>query len=978
MVQAANGIGDVSLNNNQGSFFTAASGGAQGTPPTLTLSGASSAVFGSTATVSATLNSASGTPLAGRQVSFAIGSDSAIAVTGSTGTATAQVPLTGLAAGGVTLTASFPGDSTNSPASASSPFTVSQAPTTLTLSLPSSGQIIIGRANGMSATLTSSGAGVAQRTVYFVVSDSSGNVLGGSVGQTNQNGVAQAGVITLPANLVGTTENVTAYFGSPTIPFPSGQIYNAPDPDYLASNSAPAAATILGAIDVSVSGTEVYGQSPTFSYTSNAPSGVSLSGPLSCTTEGGGTGVVGLTPGTYTLDAKNCTGLSASSPGYLVDYVGVSNGFAVSQANQTVTFTSQAPTNALVSGATYTPTASSTSGLAVSITVDTSASSVCSIDSSGMVSFVSPGTCVLDANQAGNSNYNAANQAQQSFSVQAVITISVSGTEVYGQSPTFSYTSNAPSGVSLSGPLSCTTEGGGTALTGLSPGNYTLDAVNCGGLSASRPGYIVNYLGVSNGFAVSQANQTVTFTSQAPTNALVSGATYTPTASSTSGLAVSITVDTSASSVCSIDSSGMVSFVSPGTCVLDANQAGNSNYNAGSQAQQSFSVQAVVTVSVSGSQVYGSSSPTFAVSGISGGPSSAVVGTPSCTAVMGPASINSSLGAGSYTIDGTSCKGLSLNDPNHFYVLLVVGAFNGFQVSQANQTVTVTTPAPTNALVGGATYTPAASSTSGLPVSITVDSSASSVCSIDSSGVVSLLQSGTCVLNANQAGNNNYSAATQAQQSFAVSTMVFILANPPTTAYSGLTYTYVFAANSSSTVTYSLAAGSASFLSIDPSTGLVTGAPPSKVKSFTYSVVATNNAGSVTTGPFTVTVSSTQGLGAGLSVALSCPAGASAGSPVSCTVTVNNNGPNTAQNVIVWVSIPAGLGNVSLSNGGNLYGQWGYWNVTSLATKATASFTVNGTATVSNTSAKMTAIVVSTVNPDSKFADNVATVSMQL
>jgi hypothetical protein len=48
--------------------------------------------------------------------------------------------------------------------------------------------------------------------------------------------------------------------------------------------------------------------------------------------------------------------------------------------------------------------------------VDATASSVCSI-SGGVVSFIGVGTCVLNADQAGNENYNVAPQVQQSFAV---------------------------------------------------------------------------------------------------------------------------------------------------------------------------------------------------------------------------------------------------------------------------------------------------------------------------------------------------------------------------------------------------------------------------------------------------------------------------------------------------------------------------------------------------------------------------------
>ena len=85
------------------------------------------------------------------------------------------------------------------------------------------------------------------------------------------------------------------------------------------------------------------------------------------------------------------------------------------------------------------------------------------------------------------------------------------------------------------------------------------------------------------------------------------------------------------------------------------------------------------------------------------------------------------------------------------------------------QTVAFTSPAPVGATVGGPTYTPTASATSGLPVTFGVDGSAASVCSI-SSGVVTLTGVGICVVTANQAGNPSYLAATRVLQTFTVGT----------------------------------------------------------------------------------------------------------------------------------------------------------------------------------------------------------------
>jgi hypothetical protein len=89
--------------------------------------------------------------------------------------------------------------------------------------------------------------------------------------------------------------------------------------------------------------------------------------------------------------------------------------------SQTVSFTSTAPTSP-VAGGTYTPTATATSGLAVTFSIDASSGTgVCSI-SAGVVSFNVAGTCIIDAKQAGNTTYAAAKQVQASITVKKATT----------------------------------------------------------------------------------------------------------------------------------------------------------------------------------------------------------------------------------------------------------------------------------------------------------------------------------------------------------------------------------------------------------------------------------------------------------------------------------------------------------------------------------------------------------------------------
>ncbi len=81
---------------------------------------------------------------------------------------------------------------------------------------------------------------------------------------------------------------------------------------------------------------------------------------------------------------------------------------------QVITYTSPAPTNATVGG-TYTATATSNSGLPVTLTSTTPA--VCTI-ANGAVTFVAVGSCALQADQAGDSTHLPAS-APQSFNVVA-------------------------------------------------------------------------------------------------------------------------------------------------------------------------------------------------------------------------------------------------------------------------------------------------------------------------------------------------------------------------------------------------------------------------------------------------------------------------------------------------------------------------------------------------------------------------------
>jgi hypothetical protein len=158
---------------------------------------------------------------------------------------------------------------------------------------------------------------------------------------------------------------------------------------------------------------------------SDTPAGLD---PTGLQNNGGPTQTIALEPGSAAIGAVTNASLCSGT-----DQRGVPRptpcdiGAYQTQVPQTITFTSPKPTNAVVGGPTYTPVATGgASGNPVVITVDATSSAVCLI-SSGVVSFISFGTCTLDANQAGDATYLAAPQVQQSFTVAAAIKMYLPG-----------------------------------------------------------------------------------------------------------------------------------------------------------------------------------------------------------------------------------------------------------------------------------------------------------------------------------------------------------------------------------------------------------------------------------------------------------------------------------------------------------------------------------------------------------------------
>jgi len=298
-------------------------------------------------------------------------------------------------------------------------------------------------------------------------------------------------------------------------------------------------------------------------------------------------------------------------------------------------------------------------------------------------------------------------------------------------------------------------------------------------------------------------------------------------------------------------------------------------------------------------------------------------------------------------------------------------------VSSASQAISFTAPA--TGTVGKSATLTATGGGSGNPVVFSVDaSSGAGVCTVSGTNgsTVNYAAAGSCVIDANQAGNANYAAAPTVQQTITVyQAPAFVMDSPPLTAVAGQAYDYTFEASGTPAPSYALASGAPSWLSVNASTGEVTGTPPSGTTSFSYTVTATNAAGSATAGPFTVTVTKASS-NADISAALSCPAAMTVGGTGTCTLTVANAGPATASKVVAGILLPSALSEVSCTSGCARHANVFTWSLASLASGASAKFTI--TVKASAAGKVLVLAAAASQNPDPKPLNNISTQEIKI
>jgi len=163
-----------------------------------------------------------------------------------------------------------------------------------------------------------------------------------------------------------------------------------------------------------------------------------------------------------------------------------SNVLTVLAGTQAIVFTSVVPTSPAV-GKTYVVTATGgQSSNPVTFTIDASSTSGACTISGSTITFVAVGNCLIDANQAANSNYLAAPQVQQSVSINTLGAQAIVFTSVVPTSPAVgkTYVVTATGGKStnpVTFSIDATSKTGactisGSTITFVAAGNCLIDA----------------------------------------------------------------------------------------------------------------------------------------------------------------------------------------------------------------------------------------------------------------------------------------------------------------------------------------------------------------------------------------------------------------------------------------------------------------------------------------------------------------------
>jgi hypothetical protein len=427
----------------------------------------------------------------------------------------------------------------------------------------------------------------------------------------------------------------------------------------------------------------------------------------------------------------------------------------INAALQTITFGTNPGPVVYAPGGTFAVSASASSGL--SVTYSSASPGVCSV-AGAAVTIITAGGCLINADQTGNGTFSAAPQVQQAITItaasQAITGFAPASPVTLGTIPATLTATGGASGnavaFSTTSPASvCTVVG--TTVTYVGVGTCAVTANQAGNANYGAAASVVANI------AINAASQTITFGANPGPVVYAPGGTFAVSATASSGLPV--TYSSASLGVCSVVGSTVTIF-SAGSCVINADQAGNGTFNPATTVQQTIIInpaaQTITAFAPASPVVFGAAPVTLnAIGGASGNP--VVFATSSAATIC-------TVAGATVTFVGAGTCNLTANQAGNANYAAAAQATAAIVINAATQAITF--GALTNRVFGTAPFTVAATGgASGNPV--TFASTTLATCTVVGA-TVTLVSAGTCTVRASQAGNTNYSAATDVDQSFTI------------------------------------------------------------------------------------------------------------------------------------------------------------------------------------------------------------------
>ena len=367
---------------------------------------------------------------------------------------------------------------------------------------------------------------------------------------------------------------------------------------------------------------------------------------------------------------------------------------------QTITF--NAPATGTVGSSVNLSATGGGSGNPVVFSVDPASSTGACTLSGAMVSFTGTGSCVLDANQAGNNAYLQATQVQQVILVtpgSQQLTFTAPNAGTYGKKATLPASGGA-SGSPVVFTVDSSSWVGACTVSGTNGATVHYTGVGACVIDANQAGN-GNYSAapqVQRAITISPASQHITFT--APAHGTVGDSASLSAKGGASKNPVVFSVDaTTKAGTCAVTGTNgaTLQYLRAGSCVIDANQAGTSSnsgpgtYNAAPVVKRTITVgkaASVASLTLSAAQVTYGSEQAEKFSAIVTFTGSAPAPTGSVTikeAGLKLCTIKLSSGSGSCRLTATKLPA------GTYHVLAAYGGSNNFLSSMSpTQTLTIT------------------------------------------------------------------------------------------------------------------------------------------------------------------------------------------------------------------------------------------------------------------------------------------------